>query len=98
MNNSLGIVARLPDEHTCHQNQGNTVLSFLAVQSHNRFRSERHEQECYSEKDSDSGPHKNLANDIAMKLCSVYLVQVETYMLTGILPLMAWCAIFCSKI
>ena len=26
----------------------------------------------YSEKDSDSGPYKNLANDIAMKLCSIY--------------------------
>ena len=26
----------------------------------------------YSRKDSDSGPYKNLANDIAMKLCSVY--------------------------
>ena len=52
----------------------------------------------YSGKDSDSGPHKNLANDIVMKLCSVCLVQVETYMLTGILPLVAWCATFCSKI
>ena len=52
----------------------------------------------YSGKESNSGLHRNLANDIAMRLCSVYLVQVETYMLTGILPLMARCAIFCSKI
>ena len=27
----------------------------------------------YSGRDSDSGPHRNLANDIVMKLCSVYI-------------------------
>ena len=67
----------------------------MAVRNHNRFRSKRHDLFW---KDSDLGPHKNLADDIVIKLCSVYLVQVETYKLTGILPLMALCAIFCSKI
>ena len=53
----------------------------------------------YSGRKSDWGPHRNFANDIVIKLCSVFfLVQVETYMLTGILSFMAWCAIFCSKI
>ena len=95
MNNSLGIVARFPDEHTCHQNQGNTVLSFWLREATTGFALK---DMIYSEKDSDSVPHNNLANDIVMKLCSVYLVQVKTYMLTGIFPLMAWCATFCSKI
>ena len=95
MNNSLGIVAKFPDEHTCHQNQGNTVLSFLAVRSHNRFRFERHDLFW---KGLDSGPHKNLAKVIVMKLCLVYLVQVEAYMLNGTLPLMAGCATIFSKI
>ena len=54
----------------------------------------------YSGRESDSGPHRNLANDIVMKLCSVYFGTGRdiSYMLTGILPLMAWCAIFCCKI
>ena len=38
----------------------------------------------YSERESDSGPHRNLANDIVMKLCSVYFgtgrdVYVDRY-------------------
>ena len=66
----------------------------MAVRSHNRFRSERHDLFW---KDSDLRPHKNLANDIVIKLCSVYLVQVETYKLTGSLPLMALCATFAAK-
>ena len=38
--NSMGIVARFSNEHTCQQNQGNTVLSFFGSERHDLLWSE----------------------------------------------------------
>ena len=38
----------------------------------------------YSGKEFEFGPHRNLGNDIVMKLGLVCLELIETYMLTGI--------------
>ena len=70
MNKSLGTVARFPDEHKYQQNQGNTVLSFFGcAEATTGFVLK---DIIYSGRESDSVPHRNLATDILMKLCSIY--------------------------
>ena len=52
----------------------------------------------YSGREFNSEPHRNLANDIVMKLCLVYFGAGRDIFVDRYLPLMAWCATICSKI
>ena len=52
----------------------------------------------YSGRESDSVPHRNLADDVVMKLCSVYFDTGRDIYVDRFLLLMAWCRMFCSKI
>ena len=62
-------MGRFLDEHTCQLNQKNAVEFFWLCEATTGFALKGM---IYSERESDLVTHKNLANDIVIKLCSVY--------------------------
>ena len=82
MNNSLGIVARFPGRtYMPSKPRKYGVKFFWLCEATTGFALKG--MIC-SGRDSDSGPNRNLANDIVMKLCSVYFgtgrdVYVDRY-------------------